>query len=304
MSNEITTAFVKQYSSNITMLSQQKGSKLRDKVRVESIVGEEGYFDQIGATEAQDVTSRHGDSPQIDTPHSRRRVAGVGAEWGDFIDDFDKVRMLIDPASDYVRSGAYALGRKMDDRIIAAATGTAYTGKTGTTAVSLPASQQLSVTLGAASGYTNAGLTIEKLIAAKSLFGQNDVDIDDPMNKLYMAVSQKQLDDLLNSTEVTSADYNTVKALVKGEVGSFMGFDFVRTERLALDSSTDIRTCFAWAKSGLLIGINKDIVARVTERADKRFSWYAYACMFMGATRMEEEKVVQVPCDQSPAATG
>jgi hypothetical protein len=303
MSSEITTAFVKQFSSNLTMLAQQKGSKLRNAVRIETLTGEEGFFEQIGAVEAQDVTDRHGDSPQMDVPHSRRRVAGVASDVGDYIDTFDKVQMLIDPSSQYVQSFIYALGRKMDDRIIAAATGTAYTGKTGTTSVALPSRQKVAVTVGAAAGYTNAGLTIEKLIAAKSLFGKNDVDIEDPMNKLTFVVSQQQLDDLLNEVEVKSSDYNTVKALVKGEVDSFMGFDFIRTQRLALNATTDIRTCFAFARSGLLLAVNKDITTRVTERADKRFSWYAYASMMCGATRMEEEKVVEVPCDESPAAS-
>jgi hypothetical protein len=148
---------------------------------------------------------------------------------------------------------------------------------------------------------TNAGLNIEKLIAARSRFGTNDVDLDDPENKLYLAVSQQQLDDLLNETEIKSSDYNTVKALVKGEIDTYMGFDFVRTQRLALDSTTDIRTCFAWAKSGICLGVNKDSKTNISERADKSFATYVYACMSTGATRMEEEKVVEIPCDESPA---
>jgi len=296
MSFEITTAFVEEYKSTITMLAQQKGSRLRSCVRNEDITGENAYFEQIGEAEAEDIIDRHGDSPIMHTPHRRRRVNPVDSDWGDMIDRLDKVKMLTDPTSSYTKAGGWALGRKMDDRIIDAATGTAYTGKNGTTAVALPAAQIIPVNY---SG-SNEGLTIGKLIAAKSLFGQNEVDEDDPMNKLYMAVAQLQLDDLLATTQVTSADYNTVKALVKGEVDSFMGFDFKRTERLALNTSTDIRTCFAWAASGICLGINQDIQGEIAKRADKRFSWYVYACMSVGASRMEEEKVVSVLCDQSP----
>ena len=301
MSTEITTAFVAQYRANITMLAQQKGSRLRDKVLLETGTGKDHYFEQIGATNAQKKTSRHADSPQIDTPHARRKASLEDYDWGDFIDLLDKVRMLIDPASSYVQSGAYALGRSMDDAIIAAATGTAYTGETGTVAVVLPASQKVAVTVDPLSGKTNAGMSIGKLIAAKSLFGKNDVDLDDPNNKLYMAVSQQQLDDLLNLTEVKSADYNTVKALVKGDINTYMGFEFVRTQRLAHDASTDIRTCFAWAKSGIGLALGKDVMTEITRRADKSFAWYAYACMAIGATRLEEEKVVEIACDESPA---
>jgi hypothetical protein len=301
MSTEITTAFVQQYKANITMLAQQKGSRLRDKVMLETGTGKDYFFEQIGATNAQKKTSRHANSPQIDTPHARRKVSLEDYDWGDFIDQLDKVRMLIDPASSYVQSGAYALGRSMDDAIIAAATGTAYTGETGSVSVALPSTQKVAVTVDPLSGKTNAGMSIGKLVAARSLFGKADIDLDDPMNKLYLAVSQKQLDDLLTLTEVKSSDYNTVKALVKGEIDSYMGFEFVRTQRLSLDASTDIRTCFAWAKSGIGLAVGRDVTTEVTRRADKSFAWYAYACMAIGAARLEENKVVEIACDESPA---
>ena len=72
MSTQITTAFVEQYSANVTMLSQQMGSKLRRAVDVESIRGKNAFFDQIGSTSASVRSSRHGNTPQINTPHSRR----------------------------------------------------------------------------------------------------------------------------------------------------------------------------------------------------------------------------------------
>ena len=94
MSSQITTSFVEQYSSNIAMLSQQMGSKLRSSVDVETVTGKNAFFDQVGVTAAQLRTSRHGDTPQIDTPHSRRRVSLATYEWGDLVDDADKVSFL------------------------------------------------------------------------------------------------------------------------------------------------------------------------------------------------------------------
>jgi len=130
MSSGITTAFVQQYSNNVAMLSQQKGSLLRSTVDVENVVGKNAFFDQVGVATAQKRTTRHADTPQMDTPHSRRRVSLVDYEYADLIDKQDKVRMLIDPTSSYATAAAFALGRSMDDEIIAAATGTAYTGET------------------------------------------------------------------------------------------------------------------------------------------------------------------------------
>ena len=93
MSTQITTSFVEQYSSNVQMLSQQMGSKLRGAVDVETIRGKNAFFDQIGATAAVARTTRHGDTPQVNTPHSRRRVSLADYEWADLIDDLDKVRI-------------------------------------------------------------------------------------------------------------------------------------------------------------------------------------------------------------------
>ena len=109
MSVQITTAFVEQYKSNVFHLAQQKGSKLRDAVRTESIVGKSHFFERIGSTAAVKRTSRHADTPRVDTPHSRRKVTMDDYDWADLIDDSDKVRLLISPQSEYAKAGAYAM---------------------------------------------------------------------------------------------------------------------------------------------------------------------------------------------------
>ena len=139
MSTQITTAFVEQYSSNVSMLSQQMGSKLRGAVDVETVRGKNAFFDQIGATAAVARTVRHSATPQVNTPHSRRRVSLADYEWADLIDDLDKVRMLVDPTSNYAKAAAAAMNRSIDDIIIAALGGSADTGVAGGKAVALPA---------------------------------------------------------------------------------------------------------------------------------------------------------------------
>ena len=286
MSSQVTTAFVQQYSANVQMLSQQRGSLLRDAVRSETMVGKNAFFDQVGKATAVKRTTRHGDTPQIDTPHARRRMSLVDYEYADLIDDQDKVRMLIDPTSTYAQAAASAMGRAMDDEIIAAATGTAFTGETGSTSTSLPAGQQIA--------HGSADLTLAKLITAKKTLDLASVD---PSIPRYIAVGPNQIEALLNNTTVTSSDFNTVKALVQGEIDTFLGFKFIVTNRLAIASN--IRTCFAWAEDGLALGIGKDVTARIDERADKGYATQVYYCMSIGATRMEEEKVVSIACDES-----
>lgn len=286
MSFEITTAFVNQYGANIDLLSQQKMSRFAGKVRMESQNGETGFYEQVGPTAAVERTSRHADTPRVDTPHSRRAVTLQDFEWADLIDRPDKVRMLIDPTSAYAQSAMMAMNRSRDDVLIAAALGDARTGKNGTDIVSLPASQKI-----AASG---TGLTIDKLRKANEIFNDNDVDED---IKRYMAISSQQLTNLLQSTEITSSDFNTVKALVRGDVNEFMGFTFVRSQRLNKDGSE--RQCFAWAEDGLLLAQGTDNMTRITERDDKSYSVQVFRSECFGATRMEEEKVVQIDCQEA-----
>ena len=284
MSSQITTAFVQQYSANIQMLSQQMGSLLRDKVRQESVVGKNAFFDQVGSVTAQLKTSRHSDTPQIDTPHSRRRVSLADYEYADLIDQQDKVRLLIDPTSSYAQAAAFAMGRAMDDVIIAAATGTAFTGETGATSESA----QTAIAAG------GTGLTIAKLRTAKQTFDLASVD---PSITRHIVVGPEQINNLLGTTEVTSSDFNTVKALANGEVNSFLGFNFTVSNRLA--KSGNDRTCIAFAQDGITLGIGKDVNARIDERADKSYATQVYYCMSIGATRMEQAKVLGIVCQEA-----
>jgi hypothetical protein len=194
--------------------------------------------------------------------------------------------MLIDPTSAYAQAAAAAMGRSMDDVIIDAALGTAFTGETGSTSTTMLAGNQI------ANGGTD--LTVAKLRTAKKTLDLASVD---PSIPRYIAVGPEQIDALLGDTNVTSSDFNTVKALVQGEINTFMGFEFIVTNRLS--KASNIRSCFAWAEDGLTLAIGKDVMARIDERSDKGYATQVYYCMSIGATRMEEEKVVQIDCDES-----
>ena len=293
MSSQVTTAFVEQYKSNVLNLVQQRGSVLRDAVLVDSaVVGKKKFTEQVGTTNAQLRVSRHSDSPMVDTPHLRRSLTLADYEWGDMIDDSDRIRLLIDPSDAYAQNAAWAMGRAIDDVIITAATGTAYTGVTGATATTLPTGQKVAVDFVAPG--TPAGMSVAKLREARRILKANEVSPDE---QLWCCMTAKQLDELLSETEVTSSDYNSVKALVQGEIDSFMGFNFLHSERLDLLSGTDDRAVLAWAQSGIELGIGADVRSQISLRPDKSFSTYVYFSMSIGATRLEEEKVVEIACN-------
>lgn len=297
MADQITTAFIQNYKDTFSsVLSQQTASRLRGSVMVETGVrGEAYYFDQVGTTEGQEYSDRHGDSPLNDVNQARRQVMPLDWDWGKLVDEPDKLRMMIDPASAYVQAARSAFGRWIDDKIIAAANGIAKTGKAGATSVAFPAGQKIAVAA--------SKLTVAKLRSARELFGQNEADDYDVSGQrspnLFIACSTQQIMSLLSATEVTSSDYNTVKALAHGEVDSFLGFKFIRTERNQLDGSND-ELVLAWHKTGIGLAVWADIQIEVDpRRADKKFNPYFYLRVTANATRLEEVKVVQIACQKT-----
>ena len=295
MSFQVDTALVQTYKSNIEVQFQQRGSRLRPHCREESQNAEFDFYDRIGPTDAIEVTNRHGDTPLVSTPHDRRRVALRDFDWADLIDKKDRLRMLADPQSAYTLNAVYALGRKMDDVIIEASVGTAYTGKTGSTTVTFPAGQEVAVNYVESGTAANSNLTIAKLRKVRTILGVAEADMDG--EPLVAVVSPLQIQALLRTTEVTSSDYNTVKALVSGEVNTFMGFTFVRSNRLTVASN--IRDCLFWAKQGMLLAVAQDIMVDIGPRRDKRNSIQIYVSASFGSSRMWEEKVIRVKCDET-----
>lgn len=291
MSFQVTTHFVQQYSTNIQLLLQQKGSKLRDAVTVNSYVGKAAKaVEQVGAVEPVKNQSRHSDTPLISTPADARWVYPNDYDWADLIDDQDKLRMLIDPTSSYVQNGVYALGRAQDKEIIAGLFGSSNTGENGSTAVAFPSAQQVAVTTGSSAA---TGLNIAKLREAKKKLMAANVDIDN--DPLYVAITAAEHDALLNEAQVISMDYNAKPVLVDGKVTSFMGFQFIHTELLTTDAD-GYRRIPVWAKSGMHLGMWNDIKTSIDRRPDKRNAYQVYVTGTYGATRLEEKKVVEIKC--------
>ena len=296
MSIQVDTALVQAYRANIEIKFQQMGSRLRPTVRNESQKAEFDFYDRIGPTDAIEVTSRHGDTPLVSTPHDRRRVGLRDFDWADLIDNKDKIRMLADPTSSYVTNAVMALGRAMDDVIISAAFGTAYTGKTGSTSVTFPSGSEIAVNYVESGSAANSNLTIGKLRRARYLLDKAEATTEGQYD-LYLVVDPSQIQSLLRTTEVTNSDYNTIKALVAGEIDTYMGFKFIKSNRLSVTSS--VRECIAYERQGLLLATGMEITVDVGPRRDKRNSVQVYVCGSFGATRMWEEKVLRIKCDET-----
>ena len=299
MSFEVTTNFVQQFKNTVDMLVRQQGSILMGAVTVDPmVVGKSKFTEQIGAGVAVKSIARHADTPLTPAPHRRRKYDLFDYRYVDLIDHADKVRLLIDPENPYVQAAKDAMGNAMDDEIIAAMTGDAKTGEDGTTTTVLPTSQKVAVDFVESGAPANSGLTLGKLRQARKILLVGNVDVKN--EQLYCGCSPQQLIDLLRVTEVTSADFNTVRALVNGELDTYVGFKFIVGTRFAINTSTDVRKAVCWAKRGVELGLGMEPTGRLTERADKNYSVQVFYMMTIGATRLQEEKVVEISCDESP----
>lgn len=286
MAFEIPDHFNKSFTTNVELLLQQKTSPLVSAVTMAAYQGEAAQVvKQFGEVEFAEKSGRGGDTLWSDIEHKQRWIQPTDYNLSLPVDKEDELRMLDSPLSPYAEAMRAAAVRKMEDIIIAAALGTAYTGKNGTTATAHDtANQQIAASA--------TGMTIAKLRTALEMFRSNFASDE----QLFMVMSAKQFTNLLATTEVTSSDYNTVKALVNGEVNQFLGFNFVHSERLAV--ATD-RRCFAFAKSGLVLGQWNALETRIGERADKNYTNQIFMSMTAGATRTQEKKVVEVLCVES-----
>jgi len=285
MPESITELFVQQYQATMRMLCQQLDSRL-DGTTIPPVKmeGEYLYWERLGATEAIELPGRHADTPNIEPDHTRRRVSAQPYVWATLLDRQDAARMLVDPKGPYQTAAKAAMNRRKDRNILAALGGNAYGGKSGGTTIALPAAQKI------VAGGT--GMTIAKLLNAKQLLDEYEA----PQEGRYYVCPTEDIIDLLGTVEVTSADYNTVRALVSGQIDTYLGFKFIQTELIYLENGSTAAAWFSYAfvKGAVGYGNIEDITVRLTERADKNYSWQPYVSMDMGATRIEEGLVVEV----------
>jgi len=291
MSINIPNHFVQQYSTNIELLLQQKGSKLRQAVTTGMHTGKAASpVDQIGAVEAQKVTTRFAPMSRVDAPTDRRWVYPVDYDLPQLIDSFDKLRLITDPTSQYVTNAVMAMGRKQDAEILSAVLGTAKTGEQGGTSTIFTAANEVDVAVGG----TNSLLNVAKLRAVKKLMMANHVDFD--MEEVYVGLTAADYDSLLNEPEVISRDYSSQLVLESGKLKGILGFKFIHCELIeSVLAGTNEVTLPVWVKSGLYLGLWNDIQTSVSKRNDLTSEpWQAYCIETIGATRLEENKVYAI----------
>lgn len=298
--------YITQFTGNVELLLQQKQPRLLSCVNSSSYQGEKAQVvKQFGEVEMSAINPGtgagqwKGDTVWDNIEHFNRWIFPGDYKVAVPVAKQEELRQLNDPRSSYTEACRAAYARLVDDFIIAAATNDAKTGRYDDL-VNTPLPDEQIIDYDYVSGGTDLngpGLSIGKLIRAREMIISANNDPNEPR---YLACSERQLSDLLGHPKVQSIDYNNIKALVHGEVDTFMGFKFISTERLlstaAAGAAPPVRHCFAWVRSGLHFGTWNGLEVFVDRRADKNYTWQIYMRATIGSTRTQEKKLVQINC--------
>lgn len=314
MSNQYPTWFVDMFHNSVRLLQQQETSRLMRGCRVETAHGEKAFFDQLDSIEAVEITDRHGSSSSADveTPHKRRMVTPRQYAARELIDRADRVKAINDPQSGYAENFSMAFGRRKDINAIGNLFAVAATGRdgTGTSALSdNPNGYQVAVDYGPLATPANQGLTTPKLVEARRMLLQDENRQD---QGFFVGTRSKQLAELLDELIVdsagnavqyspaSSADYVQKRSLMTGEIDFYMGFTFITSELITVDSS-DYALCPAWAKNSMLMAFWQSDFTRIEKLPTVHYSTQVYHSAEFGSTRMDEKGMKQIICDQSIA---
>jgi hypothetical protein len=291
MAITIDQAYIDTFESNVRHLAQQGETLLRNHVTTVFNESEAHNWDRLAPSQARQKTSARMVSPAggdgsgavgatDGLTWDRRKTVIASYDAGEVIEQEDPVQMLIDPQSAVTSNLAMAMKRQVDDIIIAAALADATDGTGG--AVTFPAGQKI--------GDGTGVISLDTILEVQEKFVSNDVDPDEPKVMVIGPVQQRKLMQLL---EVTSSDFQSMKALSTGKLPNFMGFTWIVSNRLNVPVAGQL-DCLSFSPKGLGLHVAKDISAKVGERTDMSFAWQLYCHFSMAATRVEDEHVVHL----------
>ena len=296
--------FIHAVSDNVTQLAQQKQSMVRGALRThEGVTGKTYPFQRLGAV-SMAASTRDDAITFLNPSQTKRRAVLSDRRAAVLIDDFDKVKELANPQSEFAQMLVKARERELDvltlsvdpasvGGIIGLATTVDEAAETSGT-IALSAESTTYGTTVIADGST--GLTMAKILDTKEAFDTNNVDMDDR----YFFYSPRAMRKLLTDTQVTSSDYSTINALSSGgfpQDGVWCGFKWRMSTALPL--AGDIRSCIAVQK--MCVGLAIGLVTEIDVHRNPNY-WnnvQAIVKLSAGACRIDPAGVMQVDIDES-----
>lgn len=274
-----TNAAIASYDTEIKIAYQGSGY-LRSCVRLKTgVTGQQFAFRKMGAAVAYQQTASAEEITPNDTSHSKIFATLTNWRVGDYTDLFDQAETNIDERSDLAKNHAMALGRREDQLIIDA----------------VDAASSIAGTVDEDFGATNSGVTADKLRRAKRyLVARQSAGSDH-----YFLINAAGLETALAEIEVTSADYQTMKALVDANLDNKKAFGFTfkviedRVEGGLPSISTSIRQCFAYDKQAVGLATAIEPAARV-DFIPTKGAWLSQSIAKAGAAVIDALGVVEV----------
>lgn len=286
MANTFSNVYIQTFERNVRFLAQQKGSKLRQFCQLRGETSKQHNWERVGKLTATTKAGRAVATPVNDTPWSRRADAQVTKHAGDVVEPEDMAQALVDPISGITTTLGYALGRAIDDLIIAACTGTVADGNGGTVTFNnggTPAGTQVV-------GDGTGTITVDFIAQVTQLFMTNDID---PETTKVAIVGPVQVRQLIAIEKATSGLYVNSKALSEnGMVKNWMGYTWMYSNRLTVPAAGQLG-CLFFSENAMGLHVTKDIWTRVQEDPSVSFAWRTYGAFTAGAARIEDEHMVE-----------
>ena len=269
MSTSIDQAFTKQFEREVHEAYQRQGSKLRATIRVKNGVrGSSTVFQKVGKGAAA-TKARHGMVPVMNVDFTAVEATLQDYYAGEWVDQLDELKTNIDERQVLANAGAFALGRKTDELIIAALGATAQVA-----------------------GSSGDGLTKAKVLAAFETLGGNDVRDD---GQRYAVVGWKQWSDLLELAEFANAEFVGDEQLPWRGTQAKMWLGTLWIPHSGLPRSGNVRSCFWYHKSAIGHAVGQDVVTDITWHGD-RAAHFISNSMSQGAVLIDSDGVVKLPC--------
>lgn len=301
--NTISDTFQKKYTTKWGQLLQQQSSHIKEYTTLDSgLTGNVVFFDQFGLVDFEEKTARLGQTMMQEAPALRRCIRPRMFTKAIGFDEFDATRTdaMDEIVSKTIEGLRAAAARRMDDVMVEGFLGTNYVGEEGLGTAELTTTQTVNADYVESGAAAASNLTVAKLRAVMQKFQEKEAWNDDSIafdDKLCIAVTSSQIMSLLREKEVSSYDFNSVKALVAGDIDTFMGFKFIRMQRLP--KVGNVRTNLAWVKSKAQFGIWDDFKVKLSIREDMDDALQVRARFACGATRLQEEGFVKILCDET-----
>lgn len=284
-------AFVKDFSKQVNILTSQGESFFKPMVRQRPVIGETFDYNNLGAVKAQKKTSINEDVKVTNAYHERRGSKLDTTYVALHIDGDVQKQVLLDLDSGYTKIVAEAIMRDFDITVAKAAVGTVLTGKDLTTSTAFA---------GETVDIQSSGLTFDKLREVRRKFRAKGVGAFAD-EQIYVAISEKEEEQVLGETKLTSKDYSFSKYNEKrAQMEEMLGMKFLclpsnpDNDTGILQVSGGVRDCFAFSSKAIQVGIRHELTLKVDDLPDKVNTTQIKAFYGIGAMRTEDAHVIKL----------